>query len=266
MLKDFYHILGVEKTASTAEIRKAYRQLAKDLHPDVNKSPKAASAFHEINEAYVILINEESRRVYDEGDQVKKPSFSEEELRDILRRQSNSFASEFRYQWRNDHYPPTNYKANEKAATFINIIMMCFALSFIIDFFVSEELGVFKVETITQKIKLTGKESDAEKYLLTTEEGYLELSFYELNEIGFPPKNAQIRKSIIYGNLSFRFNPEMKYFRNYHWALVTYFFVFIVFTSGSTGLLPKLSPERKYNAAIISTFFSIVILGLLFLG
>jgi curved DNA-binding protein len=65
--KDYYTTLGVSKTASEAEIKRAYRKLARKHHPDLNPSDKAAEArFKEINEAYEVLGNPDSRRKYDE--------------------------------------------------------------------------------------------------------------------------------------------------------------------------------------------------------
>jgi len=65
--KDYYATLGVPKTATDAEIKKAFRKLAREHHPDVNPGSKAAEAkFKEINEANEVLGNPESRRKYDE--------------------------------------------------------------------------------------------------------------------------------------------------------------------------------------------------------
>lgn len=63
--KDYYHILKIPSSASTDEIRKAYRQLALLLHPDKNSSPGASEAFIDIIEAYEILGNPASRKKYD---------------------------------------------------------------------------------------------------------------------------------------------------------------------------------------------------------
>lgn len=63
--KDYYKILGVEKNASSDEIKKAYRKLAMKYHPDTNKSPEAENKFKEIGEAYQALGNPENRRKYD---------------------------------------------------------------------------------------------------------------------------------------------------------------------------------------------------------
>ncbi|MDX1932811.1 MAG: J domain-containing protein [Capsulimonadales bacterium] len=71
--KDYYSVLGVEKTASEKDIKAAYRKLARKYHPDVNKGSSAAEEkFKEISEAYEVLSDDEKRRKYDQfGDQWK---------------------------------------------------------------------------------------------------------------------------------------------------------------------------------------------------
>ncbi|MFO8101450.1 MAG: J domain-containing protein [Dehalococcoidia bacterium] len=65
--KDYYRILGVDKSASEKDIKKAYRKLARQYHPDVNPDkPDAEARFKEINEAYQVLSDKEKRRKYDE--------------------------------------------------------------------------------------------------------------------------------------------------------------------------------------------------------
>src|SRR5881392_3313636 len=65
--KDYYETLGVSKTASEAEIKKAFRKLARQHHPDVAKDKKTAEAkFKEINEAHEVLSDPEKRRKYDQ--------------------------------------------------------------------------------------------------------------------------------------------------------------------------------------------------------
>jgi len=64
--KDYYAILGVPKTATQAEIKKAYRKLARDLHPDTNKDPGAEKRFKDVNEAQAVLTDPAKRKQYDE--------------------------------------------------------------------------------------------------------------------------------------------------------------------------------------------------------
>ena len=64
--RDYYAILGVPKTATQAEIKKAYRKLARELHPDTNKEPDAERRFKEANEAQAVLTDPEKRKQYDE--------------------------------------------------------------------------------------------------------------------------------------------------------------------------------------------------------
>lgn len=64
--KDYYAILGVPRSASAADIKKAYRRLAREYHPDVNAGdPSAEQKFKEINEAYTVLSDEKKRHTYD---------------------------------------------------------------------------------------------------------------------------------------------------------------------------------------------------------
>ncbi len=63
--QDYYQILGVPREASDADIKKAYRKLARKYHPDVNKDESAEEKFKEVNEAYEVLKDSEKRQAYD---------------------------------------------------------------------------------------------------------------------------------------------------------------------------------------------------------
>src|SRR5262249_39612609 len=77
-MRDPYEVLGVSKSASAADIKSAFRKLAKKLHPDANKhDPKAASRFAELNAAYEIVGDADKRKAFDRGeiDAEGKPRF-----------------------------------------------------------------------------------------------------------------------------------------------------------------------------------------------
>jgi molecular chaperone DnaJ len=63
--RDYYEVLGVNRSASQEEIKASFRKLARQYHPDVNKEPDAEERFKEINEAFMVLTDEEKRSIYD---------------------------------------------------------------------------------------------------------------------------------------------------------------------------------------------------------
>ena len=64
--RDYYEVLGLSKGASDADIKKAFRTLARKYHPDVNKEPGAEAKFKEISEAYTVLSDPQKKQAYDQ--------------------------------------------------------------------------------------------------------------------------------------------------------------------------------------------------------
>lgn len=64
--KDYYSILGVERSASQEDIQRAYKKLARKFHPDISKEPEAEERFKEIGQAYEVLRDEKKRKLYDQ--------------------------------------------------------------------------------------------------------------------------------------------------------------------------------------------------------
>jgi len=87
MSKSLYDTLGVSESATESEIKKAYRKLARQYHPDVNKSPEAEEKFKEINAAYEVLSDKEKKAQYDRfGDQM----FGGQNFQDFARSQGGN--------------------------------------------------------------------------------------------------------------------------------------------------------------------------------
>lgn len=108
--KDYYEILGVDRTADDAKIKKAFRRLAKKHHPDRNKGDKEAEGrFKEVNEAYNVLIDKNKRAQYDRFGSVRDQGFTGNEFwQDILHgRRGQRAAGGEQFSW-NDLGGPGN--------------------------------------------------------------------------------------------------------------------------------------------------------------
>lgn len=89
--KDYYATLGVEKTCSVEEIRKAYRKLSLKVHPDKNKAPGAEDAFKKVCKAFKCLSEEDSRRQYDQTGLVDEFEYNQQHNVRRRRRRTNDF-------------------------------------------------------------------------------------------------------------------------------------------------------------------------------
>lgn len=81
-MRDLYTVLGVARDADTAEIRKAYKKLARKYHPDISDSDEDAERFKEINAAHAVLGDKEKRKLYDEFGEISlRPGFDADQAR-----------------------------------------------------------------------------------------------------------------------------------------------------------------------------------------
>ncbi|KAL2464149.1 Chaperone protein dnaJ 49 [Forsythia ovata] len=89
---DYYSILGVEKSCSVEDIRKAYRKLSLKVHPDKNKAPGSEEAFKKVSKAFKCLSDDDSRRQYDQTGLVEEFEYNQQyNVRQRRRRTGNDF-------------------------------------------------------------------------------------------------------------------------------------------------------------------------------
>ena len=266
MPKDYYAILGVDKNVSDAEIKLAFRNKAKHLHPDVNQSEEANSQFQELNEAYSILSDPSSRLRYDNGE-LKAPevTFTWEEVEQILRERERQRANRGWGSYADTEriYPPTNYEANERTVQIINLLMLLFAFTFIVDFFVFTNVGTEQIisqNTVIRKFKRGGPSQAWIESITKSTTFYIS---YEqtIPQIG---DEVELKRSLIYGNHKFKTSGSESFKRADDLPIVTYIMAALACIIAWLGTSKFFNAEQKFNAAIISCFLCIAMIVILF--
>ena len=110
--RDFYEVLGIDKNADEATIKKAYRKLAKKYHPDMNKgNPNAEKIFQEVTEAYEVLGDPKKRKLYDEYGPISlEAGFDPEKMKQA--QYGNPFGNGGFYQSYSSGEPGSGYQEN----------------------------------------------------------------------------------------------------------------------------------------------------------
>ena len=261
MRKDYYAILQVNKNAEQGHIKKAYRQKARRLHPDLNASDKAKDQFQELQEAYSILSNPDLRHQYDIGILFKKEFVPAPPPREESGHRGGQGRT-YKYESANKYY--TDYEANNKTAFFVCIAVLVFSSTFFIDLCIHQQLGISTVLNIQNKALSTYNMNDVKDVIVNTDQ----LSFekrLEQGEISVGDE-IEIRQSVVYKFLSFRKigNGSFSYMKSSPFLI--YLTALIVFFSGLFGITPFSKAERKFNAAIIGSFFSFALIIFLTFG
>lgn len=179
--KDYYEILGVEKTATEIELKKAYRKLALQMHPDKNKAPGATEAFKAIGNAFAVLSDEGKRSKYDtygpEMEEINhrrhthrnefEADISPEELFNMFFGggfpSSNVYAHHTHSRRQHRHYHPRENVSNDSGFTLLlqlSPILLLVFLSLLSSWFVSDPLysihksGKYNTERTTSNLRV----------------------------------------------------------------------------------------------------------------
>ncbi|WP_323758603.1 J domain-containing protein [Roseivirga sp.] len=244
MAKDYYQILGVTEGADQQEIKKAFRQKALELHPDVNPSSEAIAIFQEVKEAYEILGDEEARVHYDSGTVI----INFEDFEEPAQRQ---------YYQAEPQPVPTNFAIYAKQSTRLCALALVFSLTFFFDFFVQRDLGNVEVE-YSEVSDYDPKNGGSYLMLVETKAGNFN-AVSKGNSI-YRGEILEMKKSYLYGFLKYKRFSESKFQFTRDNPLILFFMAGLVLLAGIFGVAPTTKPERKFNAAIVGCFFSFTLI------
>ncbi|GEM_PF-2852065 len=257
MAKDYYQVLGIDKTDDQELIKKAYREKAKTYHPDKSEDPNAQTIFQEINEAYMVLSDAKEKTKYDEGEQL--PNLSYEEVVDVLRKRKGYYwdrDSIFRYE-SNNHYPPTDYLSYKKKSLIANIIIAVIALVFLYDVSYTGKINAYEVRSVYYAYSGSGLDQDINKYQVNLSNA--QIYIYNIGPPARAGEEAYLSFSPVFGKIKAFITPSGKSYDISGRAYVLWISILVLLVS-LIGTLPLLSAERQFNAAVISGFFSVLLL------
>ena len=244
MAKDYYQILGVTEEADQQEIKKAFRQKALELHPDVNPSSEAIAVFQDVKEAYEILGDEEARVHYDSGTII----INFEDFEDPAPRQ---------YYQAEPQPAPSNFALYAKQSTRLCALGLIFGLTFLFDFFVQSDLGNVEVEYS----KLNDYSAqNGRSYLMYVATGAGSFNAIAKGNSIYTGEVLEMKKSHIYGFLKYKRASEAKFQFTRDTPMILFFMAGLVLLAGIFGVAPTTKLERKFNAAIVGCFFSFILI------
>ena len=255
MPKDYYAILGISPDANASQIKKAFRERARLLHPDVNDSADALGQFQELQQAYEVLKDPEQRSLYDQGELVYTPEPPPPApVTDYRRRAWNTF-NKYDPEY---GYVDTDYGHYRLLNTVIGIVTFLFASTFLVDYLFSWEADNQQVLEVISKSQLTQNIEDLGYVVVSTDN----LQFEKPSETPelLRGELIDIEKSVIYGFMRYRRVGESTFNPIIEGTAIIHVLAVIVYIASLSAIFNKKHPERKFNAGIIAGFFSIMLL------
>ena len=131
-MKNYYAVLGLNQSASSADVKKAYRDGCKKYHPDKNAHPDAHLLFIEIHEAYEFLCDEENRRLYHISISKSKQNDRVREWQEKKRREAQARAVEYARQEFEDFKKSKYYRLASQVNLGYNLLFLCLCLLIIV--------------------------------------------------------------------------------------------------------------------------------------
>jgi len=254
-MKDYYKILGVSPHASEAEIKRAYRKLAIQYHPDKNPDPVAETLFKEINEAYDVL-----------GDREKKSAYDWRQLNplaEILHEQQPSPHRDPQYKRRT---PPPNYKSDaQRIQEFMieclpYILWLCrvgvvMSLLLALDYFLPYRT---KTETVVEQYYIAGRRGYGHHVIFTDSGRKIKLYDGAIAEGAM----AEYELTWIYSTvMTISSNGEKQVLGRIYGPLLM--FPGGVFIASLIALLFRKSTEVSFNAGVASGLLLLIFLYLI---
>ncbi|MFM7859459.1 MAG: J domain-containing protein [Flammeovirgaceae bacterium] len=257
-MKDYYSILGLPTTASDAVIKRQYRKLALQYHPDKNKSPEAAQIIQEVNEAYDVLSDPQKRTQYDQllsGQYVIVPPVPETPRHRDPRYRPKS-AEYVRKSRENSFY--MYMKQNLKYMVLVSKCTLAFTLFCLTDFVLPSVKEVHQILYTSKTVNAQQSQESRGEFVLYLENGSViqlshdfEENFLEGDKVDFNRSRVlSVPVRLLNQRTGFSTRVPLSFFGNF------FFFPIILFFTSALGIFfNDEGTEFKFNVGLFNLIF-----------
>lgn len=260
-MKDYYQILGIHHSAQGADIKRAYRRLAVQYHPDKNPDPKAEALFKEIAEAYDVLSDPHKKVEYDLKRQTPFTAL-------VVREQAEPVHRDPAYRRRR---PPVYHKSErqrilELMHTYLPYVQwLCWAGLVVTILFATDYILPYrtKKEKIVNGYSVHGRKGGYDHSVMIMESGK-KIRIYGFDgggplDVG---TNIEYEKTLVYGTVMSIKNGDRTVALGYAYGAIA-LFPAVLFATALAGLLRRHNTEYYFNASIVCGILLIINLYLI---